>query len=155
MTGLNVDDKRIGDAVYRVSQLPYGEARPLLWRAASILAPALEAMPGLDMKKIAGGDLSSLDGVGLDAIGRAFRIFFDRASEDDLERFTAAFAKQTLVKVDGAKALVPLEQIAELHWPGRYGDWMQWFVFSARVHFGPRSRGSHGGAAESPGIPAR
>lgn len=143
MTGLRSEEQRIGDAVYRVHQLPFGQARPILWLAASVITPALEAADGVDLKGMLAGAVNPLDvEVDLGKIGKALRIFFDRASEADFARVEELFAVQTLVHVDGTKSFVRLSEIRETHWPGRYAELMAWLRFSAKVHFGPFSRGS-------------
>lgn len=152
MTGLRVEERRIGDAVYRVHQLPFGEARPLLWLGASVITPALEALEGVNVLDLLAGKKSVGDvEVGLDAFGRAFRIFFDRATEADFVRVEELFTARTFVKVDGAKDFVRLGDVKDLHWPSRYGAFASWLRFSAEVHFGPFSRGSAQAGAGLPG----
>lgn len=151
MTGLNTAEKRIGGALYKVHQIPYSDAKPLLWLGASVVLPAIQSLEGLDVGKLLAGELAPGD-VQIDAgiVGKAFRIFFDRASKDDFDRVESLFTARTQVKVDGGK-WIPLAKVAELHWPqAGYGALGQWLAFSVQVHFGPFSSAPGGGAAESP-----
>ena len=143
--GLRVETKTIGDSTYRVTQLPYGKARPILWLAASVLMPAIEALGGL---KVAMGP-NLIAGADLGMLGKAFKLFFDRATDAEMTSVEDAFAEHTLVKPPGAKDFIPLASIRDVHWPNRYADLVGWFQFSVEVHFGPFSRGSaRGGHAE-------
>jgi hypothetical protein len=145
VTGLATREERIGDALYRVHQLPYEEARPFIWLGASIVLPALEALDGVDVIGLVTGRKTVDDiTVGVDVFGRAFKIFFDRATESDFLRFEAACSKQTFVQVDGDKAARRLDDIKSTHWPSRYAAWFRWMQFSFGVHFGPFSRGPSG-----------
>lgn len=152
MAGLRKEEKRIGNARYTVSQLGYGDARPLLWLGASVLLPSLEALEGVRLIDDAGRlvlvELVTKD-IGL--IGKAARLFFERAKPDDFERVVRMFTERTLVQIDGAKGPVALASIEELHWPSRYGDFASWLAFSFEVHFGPFSLG--GGEAAGSGSP--
>lgn len=148
--GLRVETKTIGDSTYRVTQLPYGKARPIMWLAASVLLPAIEALGGV--KAVLGGDL--LDSVDVGTVGTAFKLFFDRATDAQMTTVEDEFTEQTLVKPPGAKEFVPLKSVRELHWPSRYADLGAWFRFSVEVHFGPFSFASKKDApAEQPGAP--
>lgn len=151
MAGLSKHSMRIGQAVYEVHQMPFGESRPLFWLGASILAPVIEAAEGLDFMKLLSGEEDALeDPKTLAALGRAFKIFFDRASGDDFERFESAFAGKTFVKTDGAKSALLLTDVRELHWPSAgYSAFLKWFVFCVKVNFFPFSLGAAQGAGGS------
>lgn len=154
MSELIKGERRIGRAHYTIHQIPFSEARALFWSGASIVAPMLEAAGKIDLGKLLAGDASELlDGeVDVEKLGKAIRIFFDRASYADFQRFEEAFASRTLVKPDGAKHAAKLTEIAELHWPSvGYGDFVKWFGFSVQVHFFPLSLGSGRVAVASPG----
>lgn len=152
--GLSKIERRIGDAVYTVHQLPFEDARPILWLGASVVLPALEALEGVDVLSLVGlGDTGKtiLDvEVGVDAIGRGFRIFFDRATEADFARVEELFARHTFVQVDASPKQMRLSEIRTLHWPGRYPAFLSWLRFSIEVHFGPFSRGPAAGAVGRP-----
>lgn len=152
MAGLRQETKRIGAARYTVNQLGYGDARPLLWLGASVLLPSLKALEGVrlldDQGQLVLVELVTKD-IGI--IGKAAELFFERAKPDDFERVVALFTERTMVQLDGAKAPAALKEIAELHWPSRYGDFGAWLAFSFEVHFGPFSQG--GNAAAGSGSP--
>lgn len=147
--GLRQETKTIGDSTYRITQIPYGAARPIIWLAASVLLPAIEALGGW---KLSDGTASLLD-TDTAAIGKAFKVFFDRATEGDLERVEQTFAAHTLVRPPGARDFVALASVADLHWPNRYADMLAWWRLSIEVHFGPFSRASKRDADESAGAP--
>lgn len=147
--GLREETKTIGDSVYRVNQLPYGKARPIIWLAASTLLPAIESMGGVKLAM----NLDALGDVDVAVIGKAFKLFFDRASEADFDCIESIFTEHTLVRPPGAKAFVALSSIRDVHWPSRYADLLAWMRFSVEVHFGPFSFGSKRGAGESPEAP--
>jgi hypothetical protein len=141
-TVLNTGTKVIGDTTYKVAQLPYGEARPIIWLAMTTLLPALEALGGWKMAQ----GMAALGDLDIAVIGKAFRLFFDRATAEDYERVENLFTQQTLVKLPGSKQFITLASVRDLHWPNRYADLFSWLWFSVEVHFGPFSRASVQGA---------
>lgn len=151
MAGLRTEERQIGSTRYRVVQLGLSKARPILWLGASTLVPGLESLGGIKIVDEHGRvNLRALLEADLGTIGKAARIFFDRATVADFERVEEAFASTTLVNVGGDK-WVKLADVRELHWPSvGYGEFFGWFAFAVEVNFGPFSFGSGAVSHEPP-----
>lgn len=140
MAGLNVIERTIGDSRYRVRQLGFGDARPLIWLGASVVLPAIEALGGVRVVNERGAvAMSALATLDISVIGKAARVFFDRARAEDFDRVVDIFSRQTEVMPSGSSKWIPLTDVAEVHWPSRYASLLAWFAFSIEVHFGPFS----------------
>lgn len=147
MAGLKVEEKSIGRARYKVSQLGFGDARKVLRRGTAILAPAVAKLEGVKFGKVLDLDLST--------VGGAFSALLDRLTDEELDYFVETFAAVTQVKV-GAGNWTPLGPVMELHFAGPEGlrESVAWLRFCAELNFGPFSRGSEAGEGDRPETPA-
>lgn len=143
MAGLKVEERTIGRARYKVSQLGFGDARKVLTRGGRVLAPAVGQLEGVKFGKVLDLDLS--------ALGAAFTAFFDRLTDEELDFFVQTFAAQTQVKI-GSGNWQPLASVMELHFAGPEGlrESVGWLRFCAELNFGPFSKGSEADAGGRP-----
>lgn len=150
MAGLKVEERRIGGATYRVTQLGFGAGRPALIRFARMVAPAVAELAGAVGSLTAASAGAALLETAIDGerLGRAFVAFLDRATEDEIAWLCETFAGRTLVRLDGSPAFVPLADVMEIHFAGKYRDALAWIRFALEVNFADFFAGlDTGGAA--------
>ena len=124
--GLEVKEKKIGRAVYRVEQLGTRKGRPAMVRLTKLLGPIMG-------KLLEGGDGKSVTTSGL---AGALTELSDRISTEDLDHFCELFGEKTELVLDDGKRPVLLLPYQESWFAGHYGEMMQWLAFCAEVNFG-------------------
>lgn len=132
---LQSETKTIDGETYRVTQLPFKKGQKLLVRLYKTLGPvvaeALAAIPRIEEgKKLEDLNISTL----LPGVAGAATLLAERLTEEDLEYVTATLAEYTLLGKGGDK-WVPLEPEMEIHFGGRYRQYLQWMGFALGVNY--------------------
>lgn len=123
---LGVEERKIGDNTYVVTQFGAKEGRKVLFRLTKMLGPA---MAGL----VKGG----FSGAG---VGIALQTFSESAQEADFDFLCESFAKATVVKqpvtsTAGSEIKIALEKVFDTHFRGHYGNMLLWLAFAVEVNF--------------------
>lgn len=136
---LRVEDRQIGEHTYRVRQLPFGKARPLLPVLLRSLGPSVGSL--LDREGVSGLLETEIN------LSKAITEFSYSLKEQDLDTLTDALAEQSFLV--GAEALgvaasgrgsdagcARIPDIADEWWPPRYHEFAGWLAFAVEVNFG-------------------
>ncbi len=117
-------EREINGVNYSVTPLPFGVGRKTLMRLVKIISPiAAAAFRG--------------DNAGV------FEALPLALTDDDVEYFAKIFGQQSRYLEDGNwKPLLPANQ--EMHFAGRYAEFVKWLVFSIEVNFGGFFSGKSG-----------
>lgn len=123
---LEVQERKIGENTYIVTQMGGKLARRVQFRLAKVLGPA---MAGL----IKGG----FSGAG---VGQALQAFSESAREEDMEYLYDAFAGVTKVRQPiqssaGKEILLDLEKVFDNHFRGHTGHMSLWLAFAIEANF--------------------
>ena len=110
-------ERDIEGVIYEVTPLPFGIGRKMLMRLVKIAGPVL-------------GAAASKDG------SKTIAAIADAMSDDDVAAFADAFGKSSKYK-DGDKWVPLVEQNRELHFAGRYLEFLRWLMFCAEVNYAP------------------
>lgn len=117
---IETKEKIIGEATYRVSQLPAMRAFKLLTRLGKVAGPALAAMKG-----------------GLDAdLGEAAKALFDRLSEDEVEQLLRQILETVQVTEEG-KTRQMLTGFDIIYAGDRMVEVFEVVKFALEVQYGP------------------
>lgn len=139
--GLKQEDRRIGEHVYRVRQLPYKEGRALMPVLLRALGPTFATLLETAMSGARGGELLELDF----NLRSAVNEFAVSLSEQDLSRITDELAKRSWIvdppegypQVTGSSeaGCAHLPGVEAEHWPPRYHEWLGWLAFAVDVNY--------------------
>ncbi len=107
-------EREIDGRTYRVLPIPFGKGRALLVRVLQLLRPLLASSGG----------------------GEALASLIGELNDADLKLFAEAFGNASFV-ADGQGNWMPLvPQNQELHFAGRYGEFLRWLTFCLEVNYG-------------------
>ena len=139
--GLRVEERQIGEHVYRVRQLKFSEGRALLPALLRLVGPAIAALIDNQGAQEARGVLSSLANV-----RKAILEFCEGMQGSDLDLVSDSLAKSSWI-VDAAKhglattgkgseqGCARLFDVQEEHWPPRWNESARWLAFAIEVNF--------------------
>lgn len=123
-------ERRIGEHRYRLGVLPYGKGKPVLVRLAKLLGGPLG-------KLVDGGggpgNLSSLLDTKLN-VGAALAELAQNLNETDLDYLCEVFGQACQVEMQAGK-WIPVAQVAEIHFAGKYALMFRWLAACLEVNF--------------------
>lgn len=133
-----VEERKIGDSTYKVSQLGAIKGRSVMLRLTKCLGPALVGLASRETLKASIPDLlANMD-----------------IEEEDLTYFCDSFAEKTFVVTPDGK-MPRLDNVFDLHFAGRYMEMIQWLGFCLEVNYAGFFRGAADRvAAAQPSAPA-
>lgn len=128
---LESQEKKIGEIMYRVTQLPALPGRKLLVRLYKTLGPTIgAALKGLPDS----GSSVSLGSLESSSIGDALTALAHDLTEDDLEYVVTTLTGTTEFSRETNKWL-PLRNELDDHWAGKYLQMFQWIAFGLQVNY--------------------
>lgn len=138
----------IGGEVYEITQLGTEIGMPLGHRLMKALAPSVRAF----VAQIAASDEKTLDAAieKIGELGIALQLIdaFEHAPTELLIEFGATFREHT--KVKSSTLWLPLADLYDDHFAGRYDLWVKWVLACVKLNFGARFLGSGSGSGASP-----
>jgi hypothetical protein len=123
--GLEVKERQIGRATYRVTQLGFKAGRAAMVRLTKLLGPVLSR------------SLEGANGRALSVAGLAGGVLelSERLSEQDLTYFCELFGEKTELVLDDGKRPILLPAYQETWFAGQYQELFQWLAFCVEVNY--------------------
>lgn len=123
---VGVEERKIGENTYAVTQFGAKQGRKVLFRLTKMLGPA---MAGLVKGGFSGEGVAS-----------ALQTFSESAQEADFDYLCDAFAEVTVVRqpvvsTAGNEIKVALAKVFDTHFRGHYGNMLLWLAFAVEVNF--------------------
>lgn len=119
---LKVEEKKIGEDIYVVTQLGAQKGRKVLFRLSRILGPVSAGL--------------FTGGLSQNSLIQAAGQWAEHASEEDFDYFCETFSGNTMIKQtlsNGEAITKPLN--FDTHFAGKYGDMVVWLTFCIKVNF--------------------
>lgn len=126
---LKSEDRTIGRATYRVTQLPSSKGREVLTKLIKLAGPSLSRL----LQDFNGEKLSVLD-LDTGAVGQALEQLAANLGERDLDYFCEVFGESSVL-LQGASQPKLTKEFQDFHFAGEYLEMFKWLLFSLEVNY--------------------